>query len=83
MLFPMLTVDWLHLELCFFKEYCNSSQNIIILFWKYLVDFRSEEAWLNHFWENIMGKLFAVKDKKIVGINMKMPRNQYCITTSV
>jgi hypothetical protein len=30
-------------------------QNIIILFWKYLV-----EAWLNLFWEFINGKLFAV-----------------------
>ncbi len=30
-----------------------------ILFWKYLVDMRSE-TWLNLFWEYINGKLFAV-----------------------
>ncbi len=34
-------------------------QNIIILFWKYVVDIRCE-AWLNLFWEYTNGKLFAV-----------------------
>ncbi len=43
----------------FSTEYHNSGQNIIILFWKYLVDIRSE-PWLNLFWEYINGKLFAV-----------------------
>jgi hypothetical protein len=57
MLFPMLAAEWLHLVL-----YSTSLQNIItknfiILFWKYLVDIRSE-AWLNLCWEYI--KLFAV-----------------------
>jgi hypothetical protein len=33
-------------------------QNIIVLFWKYLVDIRSE-AWLNLFWEYINGNLFV------------------------
>jgi hypothetical protein len=58
MLFPMLTAEWLHLGQYFFTEYNSSRQNIIILFWKYLVDIRSE-SWLNLFWENINGKLFA------------------------
>jgi hypothetical protein len=49
MLFPILTA-----------EYYNSEQNIIILFRKYLVDFRSE-TWLNLFWEYINGKSFAVR----------------------
>jgi hypothetical protein len=43
-------------------EYHNSRQDIIILFWKYLVDIRTE-AWLNQFWECINGKLFAVEHK--------------------
>ncbi len=43
----------------FSTEYHISGQNIIILFWKYVVDIRSE-AWLNLFWEYINGKLFAV-----------------------
>jgi hypothetical protein len=38
MLFRMLKAEWLHLVL--------SRQNIKILFWKYLVDIRSE-VWLN------------------------------------
>jgi hypothetical protein len=59
MLFPMLTADWLHLALHFSTEYHNSRNNIIILFWKYLVDIRNE-AWLNLFWAYINGKLFAV-----------------------
>ncbi len=42
MLFPMLTAEWLRLVLYFSTEYDNSRQNIIILFWKYLIDFRSE-----------------------------------------
>jgi hypothetical protein len=33
---------------------------IIIVFCKYLVDFKSE-AWVNLFWEYINGKLFAVQ----------------------
>ncbi len=40
-------------------EYHNSGHNIMILFWKYLVDIRSE-AWLNLFGEYINIKLFAV-----------------------
>jgi hypothetical protein len=40
-------------------HYVLDRQNIIILFWKYLVDIRSE-AWLNLIWEYINGKLFAV-----------------------
>jgi hypothetical protein len=40
----MLAAECLHLVL--------DRQNIIILFWKYLVDIRSE-AWLNLFWEYI------------------------------
>jgi len=55
----MLTVEWLHLVMYFSTEYHNSTQNIIILFLKYFVDIRSE-AWLNHFWKHINGKLFAV-----------------------
>jgi hypothetical protein len=35
------------------------NNNIMILFWKYLVDIRSE-AWLNLFGEYINRKLFAV-----------------------
>jgi hypothetical protein len=42
----------------------NSRQNVIILFWKYLVDIRSD-AWLNLSWEYINGKLFAVFTKKL------------------
>jgi hypothetical protein len=59
MLFSMLSTKWLHLGLYFAPEFNYSRQNIIILFWKYLVDFRSE-AWLNLFWEYINGKLFTV-----------------------
>jgi hypothetical protein len=36
-----------------------SRQNVIILFWKYLVDIRSE-AWQKLFWEHINRNLFAV-----------------------
>jgi hypothetical protein len=50
MMFPILTADWLHLALLFSTEYHNSRQNIIILFWKYLVDIRNE-ARVNIFWE--------------------------------
>jgi hypothetical protein len=42
-----------------YSIYHNSRQNIISLFWKYLVYIRSE-TWLNLFWEYINGKLFAV-----------------------
>jgi hypothetical protein len=45
--------------LYFSPEYHNSRQNIIIPFWKYLVD-NGSEAWLNLFWEYINGILFAV-----------------------
>jgi hypothetical protein len=45
----------------------NNKQNIIILFWKYLVDIRSE-VWLNLFWEYINGKLFAVQQKTKTGV---------------
>jgi hypothetical protein len=60
MLFPMLhTADWLHLHLVlyyiFSTEYHNSTQNIKILFWKYLFDSRSEDL----FWEYTNGELFA------------------------
>jgi hypothetical protein len=44
----------------FSMENHNSRQDILILFWKYLVDIRSE-AWLNLFWEYINGKLVAVQ----------------------
>jgi hypothetical protein len=57
----LLTAEWLHLVLYFFPGYHNSRQNIIILFWKYLVD-TSSEAWLNLLWEYIDGKLFAVSE---------------------
>ncbi len=51
--------DGIYILLHFSPEYYNSRQNIIILFWKYLVDIRSE-AWLNLFWEYINWKFFAV-----------------------
>ncbi len=44
--------------LYFSTEYLNSRENIVILFWKYLVDIRSM-ATLNLFWEYREGKLFA------------------------
>jgi hypothetical protein len=37
--------------------YINPRQNIVILFWKYLVGI-GRQAWLNPFWE-IIGNLFA------------------------
>jgi hypothetical protein len=46
MLFPMLTAAWLHLVLYFSTEYHKSRQDVLILFWKYLIDIRSQ-AWLN------------------------------------
>jgi hypothetical protein len=64
MFFPTLTAEWLHLVRYFSAEYHNSRQNVIILFWKYLVDIRSE-AWLNLSCEYINGKLFAVFTKKL------------------
>jgi hypothetical protein len=54
MFFPMLTAERLHLL------YSNSRQNIIILFWKYLDDIRSE-AWLNLFWEDINRKFLRLQ----------------------
>ncbi len=42
MLFSVLSTEWLHLGLYSAPESNNSRQNIIILSWKYLVDFRSE-----------------------------------------
>jgi hypothetical protein len=63
MLFLMLTAEWLHLiySLYLSPEYHNSRPNILILFWNYLIDIRSEAwAWLNLFWDYIYGKLFAV-----------------------
>jgi hypothetical protein len=60
MLFPMLTAKKLHY---FSTEYLTFRKNIIILFWKYLVDIRSE-AGLNHFWEYIDGKLFAMHSSR-------------------
>jgi hypothetical protein len=60
MLFPMLTAEWLHLVLyCIYTECYYYRQNIIILYWRYFDDIRSE-AWLNLSWEYINGKLFAV-----------------------
>ena len=46
-------------QLYFSWEYHNSRQNIIILFWQYLVDIWSK-TWQNLFWEYINGKLFAM-----------------------
>jgi hypothetical protein len=45
-------------------EYHNSRWNIIILFWKYFVDIRSE-VWLILVWEYINAKSFAVRKRKI------------------
>jgi hypothetical protein len=39
--------------------YHNYRQHILILFWKYLFETRLE-TWLNLFWEDRNGKLFAV-----------------------
>jgi hypothetical protein len=54
--------DPLYLLLYFSTEYLNSRQNIIILYWKYFADIRSE-AWLNLGWEYKNGKLFAEQDE--------------------
>jgi hypothetical protein len=56
----MLIAEWLHLVQDFSTEYHNSRQNIIILFWKYLVSIFRSKAWRKLFWEYINGKLFAV-----------------------
>ncbi len=56
---PLLTAEWLHLELCFSPEYHISRQNILIFFWKSLADIQSE-AGLNHVCEYINGILFAI-----------------------
>ncbi len=45
--------------LYFSTQYNNSRQNIIILFWKHLVNTKSE-AWLDFFWKYINGKLSAM-----------------------
>ncbi len=45
--------------LYFSRNIIISEKKFIILFWKSLVEIRSE-AWLNLFWEYINGKLFAV-----------------------
>jgi hypothetical protein len=66
MLFPLLKVQWLQIILYYSPEYHISSLNIIILFWKYLVDIRCE-AWLNLFWEHINRKLFAVRYRMVLG----------------
>ncbi len=69
MLFPILTDDWLPITL---QKYHNSRQNILILFWKYLVDFRSAS------WLYLNGKLFAVC-KKIVSTEqfiVKIPQKK-------
>jgi hypothetical protein len=50
-------------------EYHNSRQIIIFMFWKNLANFRSV-AWLNLFWENIDGKLFAVCDDSYLHTRM-------------
>jgi hypothetical protein len=55
-----------YVVLYFSPEYHNPKQNIIILFWKYLVDIESE-AWLNLFWQYINGKLFAVEKRLRLG----------------
>jgi hypothetical protein len=62
-MFIMLTSEWLHLVLYFSTEYHISRQNIIILFWKYLVDIR-REAWQKKFWEYIHGK-FVFKTQTV------------------
>jgi hypothetical protein len=54
MLYPMQTADYLHLVLYF------SANIIIVLFWKYLIDIKSE-TFLTLFGEYINGKLFAVQ----------------------
>ncbi len=68
---------WLHLGLYFSAEYHNWRRNIIILFWKYLVDI-SSEAWQNLFWEHINVKLFALPCKnqyRIFETNFTRKRN--------
>jgi hypothetical protein len=55
MLFPILKAEWLHLVLYFYTENHYSRKNIIILYWNYLVDIRSE-AWLNIFWNTQIEK---------------------------
>jgi hypothetical protein len=50
MLFPLLTDEWLDVIMYFATEDHYSRQDITILFWKYLVDIKSEVC-LNLFWE--------------------------------
>jgi hypothetical protein len=57
MLFPMMTAEWQYFVLYFSTEYQKFRQNIIIMFWKYVVDIRSK-AWPNlflgiHKWKNV------------------------------
>ncbi len=52
--------------LYFSPEYHNPKQNIIILFWKYLVDIGSE-AWLNLVGQYVNEKLFAVERRLRLG----------------
>jgi hypothetical protein len=74
MLFPLLTAEWLHLKRYLSTEIHNYRQNIIILFWKYLVDVRNE-AWLNLVWEYMNGKWFAVKEIKNIALEGNKLRN--------
>jgi hypothetical protein len=64
----MLTAEWLHLEQYFSTEYHISSQNIVILVWKYLVDIRSV-AWPKKLWEYIHGK-FLFKTQTVFYLYM-------------
>jgi hypothetical protein len=41
MLVPLMAAEWLRQVLYFCTEYHNSRKNILILFWKYVVDIRS------------------------------------------
>jgi hypothetical protein len=52
--------------LYFSPRYINPRQNIIILFWKYLVDTGSE-AWLNLVGKCVNGKLFVVERRLRLG----------------
>ncbi len=59
--------------LCFSPEYHNSRQNIIFLFWKYLLYIESE-AWLNHFGNTKMENCFCRADNWCVQYyTMTMP----------
>ncbi len=62
---PYAEAKWMHLVLYITTEYHNYKQYIIIPFYKYLSDIRSE-AWPNHFWEHINRKLFAVQEEESI-----------------